>query len=479
MENGRNSVKRILGALISVLFAALGAVAQQMAPPVASMPPPASAQSAEFLQAADEVMAQMSKLISLPILSPLKKSMRSRDEIRAYLLRKMNEDKDAGKRYADQETMEKFGLIPKNYPLEQTLIKVLTEQIAGLYDPDSQEFFIADWTSPADQRMVMSHELTHALQDQHFHINTWSDAAKPNDDAELARDAVLEGSAMAAMVDYQLAGKGSIRDLGDFDPALLMGDMDSSPELSKAPKVLQDELLFPYLAGIRFTQHLLKASNGWPDFYKVFERPPVSTQQILHSDLYLQDVAPPKIKLPDVKRFLSADWKKLDENNMGEFGLQEILKQFLDKDRATQLAASWSADRYALFENQKNKRTMLVFQILLASDAAAARFFGAYSELVELKYDQRTNLMRRPNFFSFDTPEDGVFLRCVGADCLVLESGTRSLFDRLTAELGWPAGPAVPFKPSKQHINVTRFPSLPNVIADAGLPNPPTGLSSR
>lgn len=462
-----------------MLFLAMGAVAQQAAPPAASMPPPATAQSAEFLQAADEVMAQMSKLISLPILSPLKKSVRSREEIKAYLLRKMNEDKDADKRYADQKTMEKFGLLPKDYPLEQTLIKVLTEQIAGLYDPDSQEFFIADWTSPADQRMVMSHELTHALQDQHFHIDKWSDAAKPNDDAELARDAVLEGSAMAAMIDYQFAGKGSIRDLGDFDPSLLMGDVDSSPELSKAPKVLQDELLFPYLAGIRFSQQLLKASNGWPDFYKVFARPPVSTQQIMHPDLYLQDIEPPKIKLPDAQKFLSADWKKLDENIMGEFGLQEILKQYLPKDRATELAPLWSADRYAIFENQKNKGTMLVFQLRLASDAAAARFFGAYSELLELKYDQRTNLMRRPNYFSFDTPDDGVFLRCFASDCLVLESGTRSLFDRLTGEMGWPSGPPAPINPNDPHLHETLRRVPPYAAPGAGLPKPPTALSAR
>jgi len=77
----------------------------------------------------------------------------------------MNEDKDAAKRYADQKSMEKFGLLPKDYPLEQTLVKVLTEQIAGLYDPDSKEFFIANWNTDADIRMVMSHELTHALHD--------------------------------------------------------------------------------------------------------------------------------------------------------------------------------------------------------------------------------------------------------------------------------------------------------------------------
>ncbi|HTC63434.1 MAG TPA: hypothetical protein VK709_11370 [Candidatus Saccharimonadales bacterium] len=468
-HEGMDLVKRLIVFMIAALFLTIGAEAQSIAPP-ASLPPPASVQKQEFLQAADEVMAEMSKLVSLPILSPLKKSMRSREEIRAYLLQKMKEDKDADKRYADQKTMEKFGLLPKDYPLDQVLVKVLTEQIAGLYDPDSQEFFIADWTSPADQRSVMSHELTHALQDQHFHIDKWTDAAKPNDDGELARDAVLEGSAMAAMLDYELRGKGTIRDLGDFDPAMFMGDVDSSPELSKAPKVLQDELLFPYLAGITFTQHILKAGNGWADFYKVFDKPPASTQQIMHPDLYLQGVMPAKVELPAGKGLISSDWKKLDENDMGEFGVQEILKQFLPKPRSVAIAASWGGDRYAIFENQKNKRTMLEFRLHLANEADAARFFGAYSEVLDAKYSQKTNLMRRPNFFSFDTPEDGVFLRCMNSDCFILEGGTRTMFDHMTMEMGWPAGPVVPMNPSDTHLKETALPLIPQLIADARRP---------
>jgi len=462
-----SALKKLFAGIAFSLLAASGVAAQQATPP-AALPPPSMPQSAEFLQAADEVLGEMSKLISLPIVSPLKKSIRSREEIRAYLLQKMKEDKDADKRYADQKTMEKFGLLPKGYPLEQTMVKILTEQIAGLYDPDSQEFFIADWNSAADQRMVMSHELTHALQDQHFHIDKWTDAAKPNDDAELARDAVIEGSALAAMLDYVLRGKGSVRDLGDLDASLLIGDVDSSPELSKAPKVLQDELLFPYLAGTTFTQHVLKQSGGWPDFYKVFARPPVSTQQVMHPDLYIRDVEPPEISLPDTAGVLSADWKRLDENRMGEFGLLEILKQFLDKARAKSLAATWAADRYATFENSKNKRTLLLFDVRLASEADAARFFGAYSELLELKYGQRSNLMRRPNFFSFDTPEDGIFLRCVNSNCLVLEGGTRTSFDRLALEMGWSGDPAVPVKPTEYHINTTALP-VPAGVSVASL----------
>jgi hypothetical protein len=169
-----------------------------------------------------------------------------------------------------------------------------------------------------------------------------------------------------------------------------------------------------------------------------------------------------------------AEWKKLDENDMGEFGVQEILKQFLAKDRSTTLAAAWGGDRYAIFENQKNKRTLLDFRIHLASDADAARFFGAYSEILEMKYDRRTNLLRRPNFFSFDTPEDGVFVRCVDSDCFILEGGTRAIFDHLTMEMGWPAGPVVPMNPSESHVNETAFPVSPALIADAGRPMPPT-----
>ena len=179
---------------------------------------------------------------------------------------------------------------------------------------------------------------------------------------------------------------------------MLMGDTDSSPELAKAPKVLQDELLFPYLAGTTFTQRVLKASNGWPDFHKVFENPPVSTQQIMHPDLYLQGVVPPKITLPETAGLISADWKKLDENDMGEFGLLEIFKQFLTKDRSTTWRRHGQRTVTPFLKIRKTNERFCFFDVRLASDADAARFFGAYSEVLESKYDTRTNLMRRPEF---------------------------------------------------------------------------------
>jgi hypothetical protein len=419
---------------VSSLFLVLPAwSAQQPSAPVT--PPAVNSSPADFAQAADEVLQNMSEITGLALRTPLTKTLRSRDEIRAYVIRQMNEDKDVGQRYADARAAEAFGLLPKNFDLDTFMIELLTEQIAGLYDPKAHEFYIANWIPLEDQRMVMAHELTHALEDQHFQIEPWLKAARPNDDAELAREAFLEGSAMAAMVDYLLQGTGkSLNNMPEFDPSILTGDLANSPSLQKAPPFIKDTLVFPYFAGMTFTAAALKPA-GWSSIGKVFLNPPASTQQIMHPNLYKSGQVPGPVTLPHIDSYLGKQWKKLDENLMGEFGWLEVLKQFLDEQRAKPLAASWEGDRYQLYENQQSKRLLLISRLHFSSQVHAARFFGQYSELLEKKHEQRTNLFRRPDFFSFDTPDGGVFLRCTPADCLVLEGGDRALFVELNKQL--------------------------------------------
>ena len=421
---------------VAILLPALPA--QQASP---SAPPPVPHSSADFAAAADEVLHNMSEITGLTLLSPLKKTLRSRDEIRAYVIKQMDEDKDTAQRYADAKAAEAFGLLPKNFDLDSFMVELLTEQIAGLYDPKAHEFYIADWIPLEDQRMVMAHELTHALEDQHFQIEGWLKAARPNDDAELAREAFLEGSAMAAMVDYLLQGTGkSVNDMPEFDPSLLTGDIGDTPSMKKAPPFIKDALVFPYFAGMKFTAASLKP-NGWPALDKIFQNPPVSTQQILHPALYKSGHVPEKVALPDVQSRLGKDWKKLDDNLMGEFGWKEVLKQYLGEDRAAPLAAAWDGDRYLVYENQSSQRLLLLARVHLTSAEHANRFFGQYSELLEKKHEKRTGLFRRPNFFSFETPDGGVFLRCSGNECVMLEGGERSLFAELNKQLSFGALP--------------------------------------
>src|SRR5262249_2774224 len=162
---------------------------------------------------------------------------------------------------------------------------------------------------------------------QYFGIEKWEKAARPNGDAESARESVLEGSALAAMFDYTLAPeKMSVRTIPDISG--LVGEQtkeetEKDPMLQNAPPFIRDDLLFPYVQGAVFTQQFLKANSGWGDFHKVFENPPVSTQQIIHPEMYMAGVKPLPIDLPKIEPLLPSGWKELDEDVLGEYGLNE------------------------------------------------------------------------------------------------------------------------------------------------------------
>jgi hypothetical protein len=446
---------RTRAVLILLVFAGIAVAARQSSSAQAAIASGSAtstqanhSSSPDFIKAADQVLLQMSQILSLPIKQPLKKSLRSKQEVRDYLVREDKEDKNDAERYADAKTLEAFGLIPKDFPLDSFMLDVLTDQVAGLYDPKAKEFYIADWIPVDEQKTVMSHELTHALEDQSFRIDDWIKAARPNDDAELARDSVSEGSAMAAMVDYQMLDQHiGVRELPDVTLLIRAGaitEMDKDPNLAKAPIYIRDELLFPYLAGTGFTQEFLKAHSGWKDIHLVFENPPVSTQQILHPDLYLNGTKPVAVTLPVWKGVVPDNWKLLEENTMGEFGVGEILKQFRKDNSEDPLTTAWKGDRYAVFEDAKSKTTPLVFRLVLDSPEDAARFFGQYSEALELKHSGRTNLLRRPNYFQFQTDSGGVFLRCVANTCLTVENATRETYDKIDKAIGWDPAPATP-----------------------------------
>lgn len=428
-------------------------------PATAPSAPAAASNNPEFLATADEVLNDMSEITGWKLKSPLKKSIRTREDIHAYVLAQMNDEKDAKERYASRRSAEAFGLIPKGFDLDTFLVDLLTEQIAGLYDPKAHEFYIADWIVPDEQRMVMSHELTHALQDQYFHIEAWAHAAKPNDDAEMARESVLEGSAMAGMLEYILRDKGlKLRDLPDVDPSAFVGDLTDTPMLKKAPPFIKDSLMFPYFSGLTFSLSVLR-TGGWAGFSAVFANPPAGTQQIMHPDLYRGGIVPAPIKVELPIDVPGAGWNKLEENVMGEFGWKEILKQFLDDERASKVAFGWDGDDYATFEQKDTKRLMLFTRIRFNSEETASGFFRAYSEALKKKYPERTLLLSAQQDLEFDTPSGGAFFQCVKKECITLEGGGQKLFSLWTKKLAWPLPSAPSANPATLVTSMAGEPS--------------------
>jgi hypothetical protein len=217
------------------------------------------------------------------------------------LMKNLDENTTPAQLHAAEVTLKRLGLAPADFQYRALMVRVLTEQVAGYYEPKTGEFHLADWIDVDGQRPVMAHELTHALQDQHFNLRRFEHWPKGDSDSELAAHALIEGDAMLAMVLYVTSNP--LRAAEFLKSMSKMGNQ--SAELEKAPRALRESLLFSYQQGIYWTQSLYK-QGGWARVSKAFSELPQSTEQILHPDKYFGHEAPVKVTLPDVTNLLNA-----------------------------------------------------------------------------------------------------------------------------------------------------------------------------
>ena len=335
----------------------------------------------------------------------------------------------------------------------------------------------------------MAHELTHALQDQHFNLRRFEHWPKGDSDAELAAHALIEGDATLSMMLY--IANNPIRALAFLKS--LGGTEMSSAELDKAPRALRETLLFPYTDGTDWTRNLYKA-GGWDRVSKAFTELPQSTEQVLHPEKYFAHEAPVKVTLPDIAPLLNAggraqgsgvsersavshqrsvgrnslpithhsslrdlqdssaqppaSWKRLESDVEGEWGLYLVLDQFLKAPaESRRAAAGWGGDRYEVYENPKGE-VMFVSLSTWDTENDAREFFGAYGKRTELRYPSAENLeaksaVRTPkseaenlnaqaaNVRAFGTREGIIIVARRGPRVLVIE-GCPEVIDRST-----------------------------------------------
>src|ERR1039458_8803517 len=220
-------------------------------------------QAKELFSSIGPILQFASADTKLPIRHQVKPHLTTRNEVEKYLLEKMKDDKDAKRMERSEIVLKKFGLIDADFHLQSFLVKLLDEQIAAYYDSKTKTVNLLDWIAPETQKPVLAHELTHALQDQRVNLDKWQSQTSDDlshsytedrkhiatDEDDTAREAVLEGQAMAVFVDYSLApAHRSLRNSPGIIDNLLdtMTDDGDSPVLSRAPLLLQESLLFPY-----------------------------------------------------------------------------------------------------------------------------------------------------------------------------------------------------------------------------------------
>jgi hypothetical protein len=382
-----------------------------------------ASRNASIVATTAEVLKETSEIRELPILRLVKSGAQSRAEIERMLVKNLNEQMTPAEMHATELSLRKFGLAPNDFEYRSFIIKLLTEQVAGYYDSKTREFHLADWLDLEGQKPVMVHELTHALQDQHFQLRRFEKWPDGDSDAELAAHALIEGDATLAMTIYM--AQNPLVALA-FSRSLGTSTAMASIQFNQAPRALRESLIFPYGQGTEWATQLYKR-GGWTMISKAFTQLPLSSEQIIHPEKYFSYERPVKVLLPDLRAVLGSGWKQIDSDVNGEWSYYLILDQFLNSpSESRRAAAGWAGDRYEIYEDPKRGQVMLTHVSAWDTENDAREFFDAYVKRTAKRYpDARLmaeNQTEGPNtFLRWQTPEGKVVIELRGARVVVIE----------------------------------------------------------
>ncbi len=239
-----------------------------------------------------------------------------------------------------------IGVIPPDADLLEAYRSYLTGQVVGFYDSITGELvYLGDQDDDLGlmERLVLAHELTHAIDDQHFDLTRLDDLSTScQDEAFAAGLGVVEGSAQFFSTEVLLDNPDDI----DLTEALgaLAQELVGSQAASDVPPFVQALQQWPYLAGQAFVTEIAIA-DGDDAIDGALRDLPETTEQILHPDRYPSDV-PARVDLPDLSAALGEGWGDLDAMEVGEAWLAAMLDLRLDADLATSAADGWDGGVY-------------------------------------------------------------------------------------------------------------------------------------
>jgi len=473
-DSSMNSSKKLTACFFLCFCISIYLPAQQS--PTSTQPQPAQSQeqkispkeAEDLFHDIDNILQFASKDTGLPIKHEVKKQLSTRDQVVAYLEKNMSEDKDAQRLKRSELVLKKFGLLPHDFDLQKFLVTLLREQVAGYYDPKTKTVNLLDWIGADQQRPVMAHELTHALQDQSFGLEKWmkagdtdiDDIKQPKssdlerDEVAEARQAVVEGQAMVVLVDYMLDATGqSILESPQIADALkqsmLLGT-DDSPAFKNAPIFLKEELTFPYRYGLDFEINLLKDKGKERAFAGVFANPPTTSRQIMEPATYLSGEHIDPVNLPDFNEDFK-NYERFDMGAMGEFDVAILVDQYAGTEISHEVYPHWRGGYYysALPKSDKSAPLALLYFSRWSDPDAAEEFAAIYARSLEQRYQRVEQTIDNPNSkipqlktlktingtHTWQT-EDGAVVISVQRDkVLVTESFDQATTDRLRQEL--------------------------------------------
>ena len=321
--------------------------------------------------------------------------LRSREDNRRFMEQEMNRRYSPARIEAERKTLVAWGLIPTDYDLRTLFLDLMQEQISAYYDPRAKVMVVGDWLPPEQQRAALIHELVHALQDREIALDGFISPDPGRGDQLLARQALIEGEAVALTIDFLLKVQNmDITMLPDLSNTQgLIATSAGGPMIAKAPKFLRDLLLFPYLEGVGFAYQLRKA-HPWSAMSALYRDPPRSTAQIMDPAKRLGALRedPVPLTLPGLAPLLPGR-TLVSDDEMGEFGLGAVIGLHLGELEGRRAAIGWRGDRFQVWEDGGGGFPIACL-IMLRDEQVAATLAGHLRDFVAQRHPGLAAKMR-------------------------------------------------------------------------------------
>jgi hypothetical protein len=256
--------------------------------------------------------------------------------------------------------------------------KIILENVGGMYNEKTKELLAVEEFRNLDMlnTPALVHELRHAIQDQHFHLAKLLGEYSDYDDRRLAVLAAVEGDATLVMIRQFGVDPEVIGEAFSVENILAFSALSGASTLAGAPAIVKYQLLMPYLDGFKFSLEILK-KRKWQGLNQVLNRPPQSSEQILHPEKYLALEKPVAVHIG----YRPAPGQLASSGVIGEYFLNVLLAGSAEISDA---ASGWGGDFYAVYRNGGS--TMLLWEAQWDTPGDCSRFSAAFRNFLEKKF---------------------------------------------------------------------------------------------
>ncbi|MFT7668689.1 MAG: hypothetical protein ACI8X5_001387 [Planctomycetota bacterium] len=318
---------------------------------------------AELEAVTAEIQKEVAELRGEPFMKPVTVKLMDKPGLVKYLIGLMNEDNGV-ERIANEEVMFKMlGLLPPSVDYLQVSLDLLESQIGGFYDPSSKVFYLMESYTGGIAKVVLSHELTHALDDQYYDLDRQLKLTMDDRDSAIAYKSVVEGSGSLLMQLWMMGHPNALtpeemRAMATSEAASMKG----------IPACIWKPLVGSYSVGLTFLNEGYRMrknkSKTMADITRTaFEAPPITSEMVLHPSKYWKTDERDDGILVELKaRALPEGWRLIEGSTFGEMHLALMTEEqkpvdfsnpmsLMSVTYTNEAAAGWGGDRMALYGN--------------------------------------------------------------------------------------------------------------------------------